>query len=178
MKSTIIRAAAAAAVFTAISAAPVAAQIANPIGFNVRAGAAIPVGEDSDAVSTGFTVGAGLTIRPALLPVGLRFDGDYNRFGFDGGGGNVTIWALTANAELAPAMSPLYLIGGLGFYSSNVSVDNLGSSDSESDIGFNGGVGLRLPLTGFSTFVEARYHSIGTEGGRTNYVPITFGVNF
>lgn len=178
MKSMIIRAAAAVAVFTVISAAPVAAQVANPIGFNVRAGAAIPTGEDSEGINTGFTIGAGLTMRPAMLPVGLRFDGDFNRFGADGIDANVTIWALTANAEIAPVASPLYFIGGLGFYSSKVSVEGLGDSDSETDLGFNGGVGLRLPLTGFSTFVEARYHSIGSEGGRTNYIPIVFGVNF
>lgn len=178
MKSMIIRAAAAVAVFTVISAAPVAAQVANPIGFNVRAGAALPVGEDSDGINTGFTIGAGLTMRPAMLPVGLRFDGDYNRFGTKDIEGDVTIWALTANAELAPAAMPIYFIGGLGFYSSKVSLEGLGESDSETDLGFNGGVGLRLPLTGFSTFVEARYHSIGSEGGRTNYIPIVFGVNF
>lgn len=177
MTSMIIRAAAAVAVFTVISAAPVAAQVANPIGFNVRAGAAIPTGEDSDGINTGFTIGAGLTMRPAMLPVGLRFDGDFNRFGVEDVDANVTIWALTANAELAPAASPLYFIGGLGFYSSKINSD-LVDSESETDLGFNGGVGLRLPLTGFSTFVEARYHSIGTEGGRTNYIPITFGVNF
>lgn len=177
MKSTIIRAAAAVAVFTVVSAAPVAAQVASPIGFNVRAGAALPVGADADGMETGFTLGAGLSFRPPLLPVGLRFDGDFNRFGVKDVDANVSIWSLTANAEVAPAMSPIYFIGGLGMYSSKINSD-LVASNSETDLGFNAGAGFRLPLTGFKTFVEARYHSIGTEGGRTAYVPITFGVAF
>ena len=181
MKSTIVRAAAAVAVFTAIGAAPLAAQL-SPIGFNVRAGAALPMGDlanDTDGVNTGFTLGAGLSIQPALLPVGLRFDGDYNRFGGKGlsEGVNLNIWALTANAVLAPALSPIYGIGGLGFYSANASGDGV-NTDSETELGFNVGAGFRLPLTGFNTFVEARYHSVGGEGGRTNYVPIVFGISF
>lgn len=178
MKSTIIRAAAAVAVLTVAGASPLAAQIASPIGFNVRGGAALPVGDGSDGINTGFTLGAGLTFRPMLLPVGLRFDGDYNRFGAKDVDANVTIWALTANAEIAPALSPIYFVGGLGLYSSKTTVDGIGSSEATSDLGFNGGAGFRLPLTGFNTFVEARYHSIGTEGGRTNYIPIVFGVSF
>lgn len=178
MKSTIIRAAAAVAVFTVAGAAPLAAQVASPIGFNVHGGAALPVGDGSDGINTGFTIGAGLTFRPMLLPVGLRFDGDYNRFGAKVGDGNATIWALTANAEIAPAMSPIYFIGGLGLYSSKVTAGGVAVGETQSDLGFNGGAGFRLPLTGFNTFVEARYHSIGTEGGRTNYIPIVFGVSF
>ncbi len=177
MKSMIIRAAAAVAVFTVVSAAPVAAQLANPISFNVRAGAAIPSGDFAEGTNTGFTIGAGLEFRPAMLPVGLRFDGDFNRWGAKDVDANATIWALTANAVLAPAMSPIYGIGGLGFYSTSINCTGC-DSNSETDLGFNVGAGFKLPLTGFSTFVEARYHSISTEGERLNYIPITFGINF
>lgn len=180
MKSTIIRAASAVAVFTVVSAAPLAAQMASPIGFNVRAGAALPTGDFGDVAETGFTIGAGLSFQPALLPIGLRFDGDYNRFSGDNLGGgdfNINIWALTANAVLAPPLSPIYGIGGLGFYSLGVSAEGI-NSESETELGFNVGAGFRLPLTGFNTFVEARYHSVGGDGGRTNYVPIVFGLSF
>ena len=179
MKSTIVRAAAAVAVLTVAAAAPASAQMASPIGFNVRAGAALPMGDFSDGVNTGFTLGAGLSFQPALMPVGLRFDGDYNRFGGKGLAEDISlnIWSLTANAVLAPALSPIYGIGGLGFYSANASGEGV-DSDSETELGFNVGAGFRLPLTGFNTFIEARYHSIGGDGGRTNYVPITFGLSF
>jgi hypothetical protein len=185
MKSTIIRAAAVVAAFTAISAAPVAAQGLSPISFNVRAGAAMPLSDLGDAVSTGFNVGAGLSFRPAMLPVGLRFDGDYNRFAGKDllDGTNLGIWALTANAVLAPAMSPIYAIGGLGYYSQNISGEGI-DSDSESDMGFNIGGGFKLPLTGFSTFVEARYHHVMTKDDdipgsvNTKFLPIVFGIQF
>lgn len=185
MKSTIIRAASAVAVFTVVSAAPLAAQMASPIGFNVRAGAALPMAEFGDGFGTGFNVGAGLTFKPALLPVGLRFDGDYNRFGSkDFDDFNVTVWALTANAVLAPMLSPLYGIGGIGFYSMDLGGANAPDLDSETDIGFNVGAGFKLPLTGFNTFVEARYHHVRTKDDNvagsvnTSFVPIVFGIEF
>lgn len=185
MKSMIIRAAAAVAVFTVVSAAPVAAQSISPISFNVRAGAAMPLSDLGDLYSTGFNIGAGLSFKPMMLPVGLRFDGDYNRFGgkdlFEGV--NLNVWALSANAVLAPAMSPIYGIGGVGFYSGNVSGEGI-DSESETDLGFNIGGGFKLPLTGFTTFVEARYHHVMTkednEPGSVNtkFLPIVFGIQF
>ena len=161
------------------------AQFASPIRFNVHAGAALPVGDTGDEADLGFRIGAGLELRAPLMPVGLRFDGAYDRmpidqdlldfFGADDG--NLSIWSLTANAVLSPMVSPLYFIGGIGFYGSRVTVDG-SDSDSETDFGFNLGAGLGLPLTGFSTFVEARYNRINTDGGNISYVPIVFGIRF
>jgi hypothetical protein len=161
-----------------MSASSAGAQLSNPIRFNVHAGAAVPVSDLGDAVEMGFRVGAGLELRPAFSPVGLRFDGAFDRMGFDGGGGNLSIWSVTGNAVLSPMASPLYFIGGIGFYSTDVNVDDIDIDDTETDFGFNLGAGLSLPLTGFSTFVEARWHSINTEGESTQYIPIVFGIRF
>jgi len=175
MIRTICRAAAAALALTVALAGGAAAQTASPITFNVHAGGALPMGDFDNRVNTGFNLGFGLSMRPAMLPVGLRFDGDYNRFGNAIGTASTNIWALTANAELASAASPIYLLGGLGFYSSS----NSAGGDSNTELGFNAGGGFNLPLTGFSTFVEARYHSVSNDGGsRTTFIPITFGVKF
>ena len=154
------------------------AQFASPIRFNVHAGAALPVGDLGDGLEMGFRLGAGLELRAPLMPVGLRFDGAFDRMGFEGGGGNLTIWSITGNAVLQPTMSPLYFIGGIGFYSTDVNVESGLDFDSETDFGFNLGAGFSLPLTGFSTFVEARWHSINTEGGSSQYIPIVFGIRF
>ena len=113
------------------------------------------------------------------------FDGDYNRFGGKDllDGVNLSIWALSANAVLAPAMSPIYGIGGVGFYSQGVSGDGI-ESESETDLGFNIGGGFKLPLTGFTTFVEARYHHVMTKDDNepgsvnTKFLPIVFGIQF
>lgn len=178
MQSTIIRAAAAIAVLTVVGAAQVEAQVASPIGFNVRAGAAIPSGDAANGINTGLTLGAGLSFRPPMLPVGLRFDGDYNRFGAKDVDAHLNIWSLTANAEIAPAMSPIYFIGGIGMYSSSAGGPDVLDSTTETDIGFNGGAGFRLPMVGFKPFVEARFHSISSEGERSNYIPIVLGLSF
>lgn len=174
MLRTASRAAFAAVILTVAAAAPAAAQAASPIRFNVHLGASVPTGDFGDAVGTGFALGGGLKIRPAMLPFALRFDGTYNRFAYDADiiDDNVNIWSLTANAELAPAMSPIYFIGGIGAYSTSDDVD------SETDFGFNLGGGFRLPLTGFDTFIEARYHQIQSEPLRTNFIPIVFGISF
>lgn len=176
MTRTSLRAAAAAMLLTAAAALPAHAQVSSPIKFNVRAGAAIPMGNFADAVNTGFTIGGGLTLRAPLMPVALRVDGDYNRFAFDqvipGTDENMSLWSVTANAQLAPALSPVYFIGGVGAYSMSW------EGESETDFGLNGGAGLRIPLTGFNTFVEARFHSVFSEGENTNYLPIIFGVEF
>jgi opacity protein-like surface antigen len=168
-----------------VSVSTADAQFASPIRFNVHAGAAIPTGDTGDEADLGFRVGAGLELRPAFSPVGLRFDGAFDRmpidqdlldfFGADDG--NLTLWSVTANAVVAPPVSPLYFIGGIGAYSSKISIDGA-DSDSETDFGFNIGAGLSLPLTGFSTFIEARYHRVSVEGGNIQYVPIVFGLRF
>jgi hypothetical protein len=168
-----------------VSASTADAQFASPIRFNVHAGAALPVGTLADnsagggSAELGFRVGAGLELRAPLMPVGVRFDGAYDRMGIEGADAAWTIWNLTANAVVSPMASPLYFIGGVGFYSTDITGgDVIGNPDAQSDFGFNLGAGFSLPLTGFSTFVEARWHNINTEGDNIQYVPIVFGIRF
>jgi hypothetical protein len=175
--------------FLLVSAGTADAQFASPIRFNVHAGAALPVGDFASNDPTigglaelGFRIGAGLELRPPLMPVGLRFDGAYDRLGIEGADAAHTIWSITANAVLSPALSPLYFIGGLGFYSVDVTgADVIGDPDAATNIGFNLGAGLSVPLTGFSSFIEARWHYVDTEndfGYKTSYIPIVFGIRF
>ena len=72
-----------------------------------------------------------------------------------------------------PVMSP-YVIGGVGMYNGKVN----GATESTTDMGLNGGVGLRFSLGGLSTFGEVRYHHVFAEGTAYNYVPLTFGIEF
>jgi len=51
-------------------------------------------------------------------------------------------------------------------------------SHSQTKFGLNGGAGLRFQLTGFSTFIEARWHTIFTEGSNAQVVPISVGITF
>jgi opacity protein-like surface antigen len=169
-----------------IGASTAHAQFASPIRFNVHAGAAVPVGTFGDPVGDGgggadlgFRIGAGLELRVPLSPVGLRFDGAYDRLGIENADAAWAIWNLTANAVLSPMMSPLYFIGGIGFYSTDITGSGVVvDQPSDTDFGFNLGAGFSLPLTGFSTFIEGRFHSINTEGDNINYIPIVFGIRF
>lgn len=57
-------------------------------------------------------------------------------------------------------------------------VDFGSNSKTQTKFGLNAGAGLRFQLTGFSTFVEARWHTIFTEGNNTQMVPISVGITF
>jgi hypothetical protein len=57
-------------------------------------------------------------------------------------------------------------------------VDFGDESNSQTKFGLNAGAGFRFQLTGFSTFVEARWHTIFTEGSNAQMVPITVGITF
>jgi hypothetical protein len=169
-----------------MSASTANAQFASPIRFNVHAGVAVPVGDlasndvtDPDAgfAELGFRVGAGLEFRPPLSPVGLRFDGAYDRMGIEEADAAYSIWNLTANAVLSPMASPLYFIGGIGFYGLDITGEGI-EGDAQTEFGFNLGAGFSLPLTGFSTFVEGRWHRVSVEGGSISYIPIVFGIRF
>lgn len=52
------------------------------------------------------------------------------------------------------------------------------AENTQTKFGLNGGAGLRFQLTGFSTFIEARYHTIFTEGENAQIVPISVGITF
>jgi hypothetical protein len=177
--------------FLLLSASAADAQFVNPIRFNIHGGAALPIGEfgasdeaDDGFADLGFRIGAGLEIRPALMPIGLRFDGAYDRMAIEDADAAYSIWNLTANAVFSPLASPLYFIGGVGFYGTDVTGDDvIGDFDSETDFGFNLGAGFSLPLTGFSTFIEARWHRIAVDEDifgfdSINYMPIVFGIRF
>jgi hypothetical protein len=146
------------------------------VHFGVAAGAALPVSDLSDGVNTGFNGTVTLGFTPAMIPLGVRIDGAYNQFGVKSslGGGNVHITGVTGNLvyKIPGATVSPYAIGGAGWYNSG------GSGSSTNDFGWNIGGGISMPLSGFDTFIEARYNQVQTSGVSTKFVPITFGVMF
>lgn len=168
-------------VVLAVAATVIAVPVARAqTSFGVAAGAALPLGNFGDAVDMGYNLTASLGLNAPMLPVGVRIEGMYNGFSYKsstGVSGSPKILAGTVNATLSSAtMIPMgYLIGGLGMY--HFDSDIAGASTSNK-VGFNIGAGWKLPLTGFSARVEARYHHVSTEGSSTSFIPITFGVAF
>ena len=51
-------------------------------------------------------------------------------------------------------------------------------SDTQTKFGINVGGGFTFNLSGFETFVEARFHSVFTEESNTNFIPLSFGFKF
>lgn len=164
-------------VVAGLLAAPalVSAQAKN-FNFNIAAGAAVPTGDLSDGVDVGYNLTAGIGFRPVLSPVGFRLEGKYNSFGVKDCDDcdRATIKGVDANViyDFMPVSKTVgvsfYGIGGLGGF----------RTGDETHFGWNLGAGLRLPLSGFSGYLEARYHQVQGDGGHLGYIPITFGLSF
>jgi hypothetical protein len=53
-----------------------------------------------------------------------------------------------------------------------------GATGSDNHFCWNAGGGISMPLSGFNTFIEARYNQVQGDNGSLKFVPITFGVMF
>ena len=179
----IFTAAAALTLALAATTRPATAQsmdAARTIHFGIAGGATVPLGDLGDGYDTGYHLMGTLGLQPQALPVGVRFDIAYNNLGGASNSfvGNPDLKILSGTANLVLTTSNMsgirpYVIGGLGVY--NV---DFGAADRENKFGLNGGAGLQFALSGFNTFVEARYHSIFTDNQNANMIPISFGIMF
>ena len=152
---------------------PAALQAQTSLG--IAGGLAMPTGDASDSFKSGYNVTVALGIKPPVAPIGLRIDGMWNSLDSKATGGNAfRVLGANANVTVSGPMIPMaYLIGGAGMY--NFSSEGV---DAETKLGFNGGVGINFPLTGFSTFLEARYHHVKIDDDSFQFVPVTFGIRF
>lgn len=161
-------------------------EATRPFSFGVSAGASLPMGDFGDAAETGYNVSGLIEARQSAGPLGFRGEVGYHRFGLKGLDGNFRMITGIANglyrfstqpgAQVAP-----YVIAGVGIYNGKSSASASGvtvSSDAESKFGLNAGAGIDIPLSGIATFIEARFHSVFTEGQKTNMIPVTVGIRF
>jgi opacity protein-like surface antigen len=187
MRHTIVTLTAVGLVMTAATAGaqdPAAAPAGPTIG--VHAGLSLPVSDAKTAYESGFIVGAHVGFTPAALPVGLRVSGNYERFKFKANSdANTSIIGGDLDAIFKLPMTTIspYIIGG-------VAVDNVrgdtgdGETSSTTKLGYGIGGGVLFNLSGFNTFVQAKYRSTrGDEdanGDRVNFtrIPIIFGISF
>jgi opacity protein-like surface antigen len=173
----------AAIVFAASGAVTHAAQAqASPVAFGITAGATKATGDLGDAVDLGYHVGGLVQWNGPGLPIGIRGDVVFHRFSVKDDSDKEDILAGTVNGvwmfpmDAGAPVSP-YLIGGVGYYHITESCTGC-SSSSDNKFGLNGGGGISFPLSGFSAFVEARYHHIFTDGSATSMIPISVGIVF
>jgi opacity protein-like surface antigen len=166
-----------------------------PFKLGGALGGTIPLGDFSDGVDLGWHLGGLIEYKPQSMPVTWRGEITYHRNGLKddyfsqipGVGnldGNFSMVNFIANAvypfgDAASTARP-FIIGGLGLYKLKASADfnGIDISDSQTKFGLNVGGGVTFNLSGFETFVEARYHSVFTEDSNTNFIPISFGFKF
>jgi opacity protein-like surface antigen len=168
-----------------LAAAPAHAQAPH---FGISAGASVPTGDFKDAADNGFNLNGLVDIGLPMAPIGFRGEVGWNQFDIKGGTNDKwRIFNGTANVVLTPSTimpAKPYLIAGIGAYNVRASGENIdllfGESQSETRVGFNGGVGFKAGLGGLGAFLEARYVSISGKNGDSalNYVPVTFGITF
>lgn len=158
-----------------------------PISVGVGGGVSLPQGDLSDGANPGWHAIGTIALSSLMQPLGLRLDAAYNRFAFSdetqaalGEDGFETVISATLNAtyRLPMTNSPLspYLISGLGAYRTECSLD----PECEATIryGWNVGLGTKLYVLGFRSFLEARYHRTERGESDVNFFPVTFGVMF
>lgn len=170
-------------------AAPAVSLVAqSPVSAGVGAGLAMPFGSMRDEFNPGWRALGTLDMGVPLLPVSLRLDAAYDRFGFksttvgsagsDPGArtivsGSVSLAFGPRNA--LPAISP-YVIGGLGM--NRTGCTDQDRCDTTTQLGWNAGVGMRLGVLSLQGFAEARLHWLPGSAFDYSYVPVTVGLLF
>lgn len=161
---------------------------AKPVSFGVAGGLSIPTGDFGDAAKSGFNVSALGEFHQAAWPVAIRVEAQYDQFSGKGdlesakakmiGGLANVLYYFPSKAMVKP-----YVTGGLGFFHNKYDAgdacgDATDCSTSENKFAYDFGAGLQFQLTGISTFIEANWNSIQTEGSATRMIPIRVGIKF
>lgn len=165
------------------------AQESRPVSFGVSGGLSMPMGDLGDGVESGFNITGHLGYKPASF-ANLSFRGDvsFDRWAYKGNvDGNTRAIGVTGNAVYAfpqssPSMVRPYVLGGVGFYNGKGSDVTVGAitvkAESSTDLGVQAGAGINFNLSGFSTFVEAKFVNVFGDGSSSSWIPITFGFKF
>lgn len=167
------------------------AQTLEPVAhFGLAGGATVPTGDFNDSHNTGWNATALLAFQTPMSPLGLRIDAGYAHLNGQNPSAisHSRIWSGALDAMLrAPNYSTVtpYAIGGIGIYNmktfgggSTITVSPPTDEGSVTKFGWNLGGGLQFHTPGATIFTEARFTSVLTNNGHTNFVPIEIGVMF
>ena len=152
--------------------------------FGVEGGLSNPQGDTKDSFDDGWHGGALVVWNFPVVPVGLRLDGSYHSFDASDPavGGDAEVLAGTADVVVgfrAILLKP-YFVGGVGYYRLDFSDADFPSAfrGKSNETGWNAGAGISVSLRGIDLVVEARYHSVATDGDRFKFVPVSVGLVF
>ena len=150
--------------------------------FSVSGGFSLANGDFGARNDAGYAIGVGLGMAQAGSPLSFRVDGIYSEFNsklfFDEKtqAGGVIASALYDFGVKGAAFTP-YAIGGVGLYSTKEPAIT-GTDEGDTNVGWSLGAGIRVPLSGFSAYVESRYHSVSNAPGGVAFAPVVFGLRF
>ena len=169
----------------ALAAAPTLAfaQKTSSPQFGLSGGLSVPTGNLSDVVDAGYHVAGHMWVWSSPT-IGFRADVSYDNWKTKVGNTNRRSLAGVANIVAHPASmakSPVapYFVGGVGAFNTKAyTSSNYSSSTTKTNLGVQVGAGLEFHLSGFSTFAEAKFVNVFSNGNNTNWIPITFGVRF
>jgi opacity protein-like surface antigen len=166
-------------------AAGAGAQGTSGFHWGLFGGGTVPQGDAADAFDTGWNGGGLLLFNIPVIPVGLRVDAAYHKLGAADSvvaAGDAEILAATANVTVGFRLLVLkpYVVGGVGYYRLDFSDESFPSafSGTNSETGWNAGAGVSISLRKIDVFVEARYHSVSTDGESFRFVPVSIGLAF
>ena len=150
-------------------------------------GAVMPTGDAGNGLNAGFTAGAALDMHVPVMPLGIRAEGSYSRFGLQGlasgVSANTSDLGFNLNAVMTLLPLPLikpYITAGPSFSNLKVSASDGTTSGSESEghWGYNAGGGLDFGLGPIGMRLDVRYKHISVDGGSWTSVPMTLGFRF
>lgn len=144
------------------------------VGGLVGGGLSSPIGDFGDVASSGYHARLGVQVGVPTLPVAIRLDGDYHRFGEADPALDPTSilgGALGVVFELpGVGLSPYFLLGA-GRY--RVDAGPAGLSEATQHNGFQVGFGVALGTVGPGVTFELRLVRIDGDGGASSLVPIS-----
>lgn len=152
------------------------------VTLGVSGGVSLPNGDYTEGLESGYTLAGHLYLKPGTF-TSLRFRGDvsfdkWNAEAENAGSFRSLGFVVNAMYEFPTASTSIvrpYLLGGLGAFNTEASDAD---SDSDTNLGLQVGGGLNFALSGFTTFAEAKFVNVFTDGSSLRYIPITFGVRF
>lgn len=168
-----------------LAAARADAQGTAGFHWGLLGGGTLPQGDAKDAFDNGWHGGGLLVFNFPVVPVGLRVDAAYHKLDPAESvvsPGDAEILAATANVTVGFRLLVLkpYVVGGVGYYRLDFSDESFPSafSGTNNETGWNAGAGVSISLRNIDVFVEARYHSVSTDGETFQFVPVSIGLAF
>ena len=185
-RSTLWLLAAAALVASTVAVSPVAAQRNKTTFMGISAGASLPNGDLGNTASSGYSIAGHFYYNPSKTKqIGTRFDLGYDSWSpKNSADASLRSLAIVANVIAKSGSNTStyrpYVVGGVGVFKTRVEFRGAGgiALDESSDLGGQLGVGVDIPLSGFTTFIEARYVMVSRSPSSWSYIPITVGLHF